>query len=118
MPRRKQPAIPDELLDQLLAGSDPRAALTEGGLLDGLKKALAERALNAELDHHWRPASRTGAPTVGMATAPRACSPTPPSSTFRSHATDCRPSIRSSSPSTSGASPASTIRSCRCTPAA
>src|SRR5215204_3194297 len=52
MPRRKQPAIPDELLDQLLAGSDRRAALTEGGLLDGLKKALTERALNAELDHH------------------------------------------------------------------
>src|SRR5215203_7040485 len=52
MPRRKQPAIPDELLDRLLAGSDPRAALADGGLLDGLKKALAERALNAELDHH------------------------------------------------------------------
>ncbi len=52
MPRHKQPAIPDELLDQLLNGSDPRAALAEGGLLDGLKKALAERALNAELDHH------------------------------------------------------------------
>jgi putative transposase len=52
MPRRKQPAIPDELLDQLLGGSDPRAALADGGLLDGLKKALAERALNAELDHH------------------------------------------------------------------
>jgi putative transposase len=52
MPRRKQPAIPDELLDQFLAGSDPRAALADGGLLDGLKKALAERALNAELDHH------------------------------------------------------------------
>src|SRR5919107_2852737 len=52
MPRRKQPAFPDELLDQLLAGSDPRAALADGGLLDGLKKALAERALNAELDHH------------------------------------------------------------------
>src|ERR671920_2127411 len=52
MPRRKQPAIPDELLDQLLGGSDPRAALAEGGLLDGLKKALAERALNAELEHH------------------------------------------------------------------
>jgi putative transposase len=52
MPRRKSPAIPDELLDQLLAGSDPRAALADGGLLDGLKKALAERALNAELDHH------------------------------------------------------------------
>ena len=52
MPRRKQPAIPDELLDQLLAGLDPRTALTDGGLLDSLKKALAERALNAELDHH------------------------------------------------------------------
>jgi putative transposase len=52
MPRRKQPAIPDELLDQFLAGSDPRVALADGGLLDGLKKALAERALNAELDHH------------------------------------------------------------------
>src|SRR3954451_2864311 len=52
MPRRKQPAIPDELLDQLLGGSDPRTALADGGLLDGLKKALAERALNAELDHH------------------------------------------------------------------
>ena len=52
MPRRKQPAIPDELLDQLLGGTDPRTALADGGLLDGLKKALAERALNAELDHH------------------------------------------------------------------
>jgi len=52
MPRRKQPAIPDGLLDQLLGGCDPRAALVEGGLLDGLKKALAERALNAEMDHH------------------------------------------------------------------
>src|SRR3954469_3766249 len=52
MPRRKQSAIPDELLDQLLGGADPRAALADGGLLDGLKKALAERALNAELDHH------------------------------------------------------------------
>ena len=52
MPRRKQPTIPDELLDQLLAGSDPRVALADGGLLDGLKKALAERALNAELEYH------------------------------------------------------------------
>src|ERR671929_470367 len=52
MPRRKPPAIPDELLDQLLGGSDPRAALADGGLLDGLKKALAERVLDAEMDHH------------------------------------------------------------------
>lgn len=52
MSRRKEPAIPNELLDQLLAGSDAGAALAQGGLLDALKKALAERALNAEMDHH------------------------------------------------------------------
>src|ERR687883_1233193 len=52
MARRKQPMIPDPLLDQLLAGSEPQAALAKGGLLDERKKALAERALNAEMDHH------------------------------------------------------------------
>src|SRR6195952_5808076 len=52
MPRRKEPKIPDAILDQLLAGADPKAAFDPGGLLDGLKKALAERALNAEMDHH------------------------------------------------------------------
>lgn len=52
MPRRKQPAIPDALWDQLLAGADPRSAFEPDGLLSGLKKALAERMLNAELDQH------------------------------------------------------------------
>jgi len=52
MSRRKEPVIPADLLDQLLAGSDAAAALDQGGLLDSLKKALAERALNAEMDHH------------------------------------------------------------------
>ena len=52
MPRRKEPKIPDALLDQLLAGADPKAAFDPNGLLDELKKALAERALNAEMDHH------------------------------------------------------------------
>lgn len=52
MSRRKEPAIPAELLDQLLAGGDAAAALDQGGLLDALKKALAERALSAEMDHH------------------------------------------------------------------
>jgi putative transposase len=52
MPRRKEPKIPDALLDQLLAGADPQTAFDPNGLLDGLKKALAERALNAEMDHH------------------------------------------------------------------
>jgi transposase-like protein len=52
MARRKQPAISDELLDQLLAGADPKTAFAKDGLLDELKKAFAERALNAEIDHH------------------------------------------------------------------
>src|SRR3954464_14725493 len=52
MPRRKEPHIPDAVLDQLLAGADPRTALEPNGLLDDLKKALAERVLNAEMDHH------------------------------------------------------------------
>jgi putative transposase len=52
MARRKDPSIPDVLLDQLLSGADPKTAFDPGGLLDGLKKALAERALNAEMDHH------------------------------------------------------------------
>jgi putative transposase len=52
MARRKQPIIPDQLLDQLLAGADPKTAFAKDGLLDELKKALAERALNAEIDHH------------------------------------------------------------------
>lgn len=52
MARRKAPHIPDALLDQLLAGADPKTAFESDGLLDALKKALAERALNAEIDHH------------------------------------------------------------------
>ena len=52
MPRRKDPKISDAILDQLLAGADPKTAFDPNGQLDELKKALAERALNAEMDHH------------------------------------------------------------------
>ena len=52
MPRRKPPVIADALLDQLLGDADARTAFDTDGLLDQLKKALAERALNAEMDHH------------------------------------------------------------------
>lgn len=52
MARRKAPHIPDALLPQLLAGADPKTAFEPEVLLDALKKALAERALNAEMDHH------------------------------------------------------------------
>jgi putative transposase len=52
MPRRKPPVIADSLLDQLLGGADAKSAFEAEGLLDQLKKALAERVLNAEMDHH------------------------------------------------------------------
>src|ERR1700734_3665987 len=52
MPRRKEPRIPDAILDQLLAGADAKTAFDPNGLLDDLKKALAERVLNAEMNHH------------------------------------------------------------------
>ena len=52
MARRKEPVIPDAILDQLLAGVDAKTAFDQNGLLDQLKKALTERALKAELDHH------------------------------------------------------------------
>jgi putative transposase len=61
MTRRKPPIIADAVLDQLLGGSDPKAAFDPQGLLDQLKKALAERALNAEMEHHL--ASEAGAGT-------------------------------------------------------
>jgi putative transposase len=52
MARRKEPRIPDAVLDELLAGADPKTVFDPNGLLDTLKKALAERVLNAEMDHH------------------------------------------------------------------
>jgi len=52
MARRKPPVISDHLLDQLLGGADAKSAFEKDGLLDELKKALSERALNAEIDHH------------------------------------------------------------------
>jgi len=52
MARRKPPAIPDHLLDQLLGGAEAKNAFEKDGLLDELKTDLSERALNAEIDHH------------------------------------------------------------------
>lgn len=52
MSRRKEPSFPNELLDRLLVGGAASAVLDQGGLLDSLKKALTERVLNAEMNHH------------------------------------------------------------------
>src|SRR5215210_4031220 len=45
-------AIKPELIDELLSGRDPKTLFQSEGLLDELKKALAEGVLNAEMDHH------------------------------------------------------------------
>ena len=118
MPRRKGPRIPDALLDQLLGGADAKTAFDPNGLLDDLKKALAERALNAEIDHHLdgeavegRSNSRNGYGKKTVLTDTGAWS-------LRFRATGCRRSIRSSSPNISAGSRASTRRSCRCMRAA
>jgi putative transposase len=52
MAKNDTKAFSSELLDQLLAGRDPKTALDSSGLLGDLKKALAERMLNAEMDVH------------------------------------------------------------------
>jgi putative transposase len=49
---KKREAIDPALLDELLAGRDPKTVLSSEGLLGELQKALAERILNAEMDHH------------------------------------------------------------------
>ena len=54
-------AIKKDTLDQLWEGRDPRAVFSKDGLLDELKKALAERVLNAELDDHLDSEAADGA---------------------------------------------------------
>ena len=51
MARRKS-RISGELLDELLAGEDPREAIRSGTLFAELQKSLAERALEAEMEVH------------------------------------------------------------------
>ena len=57
-------AIRNELIEELLAEKDPQEVFAQDGLLDELKKALAERILKAEMDQHLA-AGRTEAETPG-----------------------------------------------------
>ena len=50
-------AIEKELLDDCLR-VEPNEDFAKDGLMDELKKALAERTLNAELDHHLEEGAR------------------------------------------------------------
>ena len=60
MAKNDTQAFPKELLDQLLAGRDPKTVLDSSGLLGDLKKALAERMLNAEMDVHLNNEAEAG----------------------------------------------------------
>jgi putative transposase len=50
--RAAKASIDPALVDQLLAGQDPATVLSSKGLMGDLKKALAERMLQAEMDVH------------------------------------------------------------------
>src|SRR5438132_14018480 len=52
MAANKERGISNEMLDELLCGRDPATVFESGGLIDELKKRLAERMLNGEMDHH------------------------------------------------------------------
>jgi putative transposase len=49
---KKRDIIDPKLLDELLAGRDPKTVLSSEGLLGDIQKALTERILNAEMDVH------------------------------------------------------------------
>lgn len=53
-------AIKNEIVDELLKGADPKKVFSSEGLLDEIKKALAERILNAELDEHLQNEAAAG----------------------------------------------------------
>ena len=59
MSRRKS-RISSELLDELLAGEDPREAFQSGELFAELQRSVAERALQAEMEVHLSSAEEVG----------------------------------------------------------
>jgi len=52
MAANRENGITDKMVDELLSGRDPATVFESGGLIDELKKRLAERMLNGEMDHH------------------------------------------------------------------
>jgi putative transposase len=53
-------AIKNEIIDELLKDKDPKQVFSSNGLIGELKKALAERILNAEMDHHLADSTQDG----------------------------------------------------------
>ena len=63
--------IRNELIDELLAGQDPASVMRQDGLLGDLKKALLNRLMAAEFEHHLAH-DRSWARARTTATAPPA----------------------------------------------
>ena len=71
MAKNEAETFSKELLDQLLAGRDPKSVLDSGGLIGDLKKALAERMLNAEMDVHFEQEAEAGLKNHRNGTSPK-----------------------------------------------
>lgn len=59
--------IKNEIVEELLKGADPKKVFSCDGLLDEIKKALAERMLNAELDEHLQNETRAAEGAMSVA---------------------------------------------------
>ena len=117
MARRKTPRIPDALLDQLLAGADPRTAFDA----ERPARRAEEGPGRAGVERRDGPPPDRGATDGNSRNGYGRKTVTTDTGTDRARdpagsAGDA--STRSSSPSISAASPASTTRSSRCTRAA
>ena len=64
-------AISKQVLDELLGDRDPNEVFSKDGLLDDLKKALAERILNSELDEHLENEHGSGKTNRRNGTSPK-----------------------------------------------
>jgi putative transposase len=73
MAKNDSKAFSAELLDEPLAGRDPKTVLDSNGPIWDLKKALAERMLCAEMDVHLKVRPKPGCPTTATAPVPRPC---------------------------------------------
>nr|WP_241694195.1 transposase [Komagataeibacter melomenusus] len=65
MSRRKKPVIPDDVLEQVLAGRVVRTISDVAVLLGDMKKVLTERLHNAELDYHLDGEAMVSRPNCG-----------------------------------------------------
>jgi hypothetical protein len=71
MAANKESGITDEVLDQLLAGHDPATVFESGGLVDELKKRLAERMLMERWTIIWAARRKRTPAITTMVTATR-----------------------------------------------